>query len=165
MDKKIQKQNIGNAGKYYIASRLSAQNFTTTITLKKAENFDILSLSENGRSIKISVKTRIDKESSHFTLNKKVEKCYDKDFFYIFVRLYKFEQEPCFWVIPSKIVSKIVTTAHKKWLSTTGKKNQKRNDTNLRKLPIILKENEKDLYPKNWEKELKKYYKNTYQLL
>jgi hypothetical protein len=40
-----QKQNVGNAGEYYIASRLSAFNFIATITLGRAEKYDILALS------------------------------------------------------------------------------------------------------------------------
>lgn len=165
MTKEIQKQNIGNAGEYYIASRLSAENFVATITLGRAEHFDILALSQTGRSIKLSVKTRLKQEASSFTLGKNTENYFDDDFFYIFIRLYEFKKEPCFWVIPSKVVAKVVSTAHKKWLSTLGKKNQKRNDTNMRKLPIILKGEDKTLYPSNWEEELKQYYKNIDQLL
>jgi hypothetical protein len=33
---KMQKQNIGNAGEYYLAARLSAEDFTVTITLGRA---------------------------------------------------------------------------------------------------------------------------------
>ena len=40
----IQKQNIGNAGEYYIAALLSALNFTTTLTLGRAERYDILAV-------------------------------------------------------------------------------------------------------------------------
>ena len=36
---KVQKQNVGNAGEYYIAARLSALNFTATITLGRAEKY------------------------------------------------------------------------------------------------------------------------------
>jgi len=31
-------------------------------------------------------------------------------------------------------------------------------------LAVQLRESQKDLYPKNWEKELEKYYKNLNQL-
>jgi hypothetical protein len=53
----IQKQNVGNAGEYYIAARLSALNFTVTITLGRAERYDILALHPDGKVYKISVKT------------------------------------------------------------------------------------------------------------
>ena len=160
----IQKQNIGNAGEYYIASRLSAENFIATITLGRAENYDILALSPKNRSIKISVKTRLKKEASAFTLSNKAEKHHDKDFYYILVRLYEFKKEPEFWVIPSKRVCEVITESHRKWLSTPGKKGQKRNDTSMRKIPIVLRESERQLYPKDWEEELEGYYKNLRQL-
>lgn len=36
MKSHYQKQNVGNAGEYYVAARLSAMNFTATITLGRA---------------------------------------------------------------------------------------------------------------------------------
>ncbi len=36
----MQKQNIGNSGEYYIASRLSALDFIATITLGRAEKYE-----------------------------------------------------------------------------------------------------------------------------
>lgn len=50
-------QNIANAGEYYIASILSTNGFTTTITLGRAEKFDIIAISPKGRTIKLQVKT------------------------------------------------------------------------------------------------------------
>ena len=161
----MQKQNIGNAGEYYVASRLSAEDFIATITLGRAENYDILALSPKGRSIKISVKTRFQQEATSFTLSEKAERYKDKDFYYIFIRLYEFKQEPDFWVIPSTRVSEVVQIAHKTWLSRLGKQNQKRNDTTMRKMPINLKGEDFHLYPKDWEIELKTYYKNIKQLV
>src|SRR5256885_10304453 len=34
----IQKQNVGNAGEYYVAALLSAMNYTATLTLGRAED-------------------------------------------------------------------------------------------------------------------------------
>ena len=165
MTKETQKQNIGNAGEYYMAARLSAENFVATITLGRAENYDILALSPKGRSIKLSVKARFQKEASAFTLGEKAEQHHDKDFFYAFVRLHEFKQEPEFWIIPSKRVAEVVGNAHKKWLATPGKKNQQRNDSSLRKLPIEVTKGEKSLYPPNWGAELQKYYMTLGQVV
>ena len=162
---KTQKQNIGNAGEYYIAARLSAENFIATITLGRAEQYDILALSPRGRSIKLSVKARLQQEASSFTFGDKAEKYYDKDFFYAFIRLYEFKQEPEFWIIPSQRVAEIVKTSHSKWLATPGRRNQQRNDTPMRKIPLIVRGQDTQYYPANWEDELKKYYKNLKQLL
>ena len=99
----MQKQNIGNAGEYYVASRLSALDFTATITLGRAEKYDILALSPDGKLSKISVKTTYLNSAHSFTLSQKDDSGQSKDFFYIFVRLNEFETEPDFWVIPSNL--------------------------------------------------------------
>jgi len=161
---KIQKQNIGNAGEYYIASRLSAENFIATITLGRAERYDILAVNPNGKTIKISVKTQCLASANSFPLSEKDETCGADDFFYCFIRLNEFKSEPDFWIIPSKIVNKILKESEEKYRNTPGKKGQKRKGTSLRILPIISTDFYKSLYPKNWENELKKYDKNTDQL-
>lgn len=160
----MKKQNIGNAGEYYLAALLSAEDFTATITLGRAEHFDILALSPEGRAIKISVKARISQEKSAFILTEKADDYHDKDFYYAFIRLNEFKKEPEYWIIPSKVVSEVVKEAHQKWLSNLGKKNQQHNDTSMRKLPIVLHGQAALLYPEKWEDTLKGYYKNLEQL-
>src|SRR3989338_3445613 len=98
---KAQKQNVGNAGEYYIAARLSALNFTATITLGRAEKYDILALSPSGRLVKISVKATQVENASGFPLSVKDETCQADDFYYAFVKLNNFTKEPDFWIIPS----------------------------------------------------------------
>ena len=105
---KIQKQNIGNAGEYYIASRLSAENFIATITLGRAERYDILAVNQNGKTIKLSVKARLLEDIDRFLLSKKDENNWADDFYYAFIRLNEFKSMPDFWIVPSKLVSKII---------------------------------------------------------
>lgn len=160
----IQKQNIGNSGEYYIASRLSAENFIATITLGRAERYDILAINPNGKAIKISVKTGYLLSVKGFPLSEKDEEGGTDDFFYSFIRLNEFKSEPDFWIIPSKRVNEILKESEKKYRNTPGKKGQKRKGSSLRILPIISTDFYKSLYPKDWEEELKKYYKNIDQL-
>ena len=56
--KRTNKNNVWNAWEYYMAARLSAENFIATITLGRAERYDILAVSPKWRTVKISVKTR-----------------------------------------------------------------------------------------------------------
>ncbi len=91
---KTQKQNVGNAGEYYIASRLSAVNFITTITLGRAEKYDILALNPSGKLYKLSVKTTQLVDARDFPLSVKDEDCQSGDFYYAFEKLNKFEKEP-----------------------------------------------------------------------
>mgnify|MGYP001585677678 CR=1 FL=1 len=156
---KLQKQNVGNAGEYYVASRLSAMNFTATITLGRAEKYDIIAISPKGRVVKISVKTTQRDNAKDFPLSNKDEKGASDDFFYIFVILNKFVKEPDFWVIPSKVVNLIVSGSHRKFLNRGNK------DNSIRLLPIKLTKGAKLLFPEDWEKEVSKYHKNLNQLL
>lgn len=161
----IQKQNIGNAGEYYIASRLSAENFVATITLGRAEKYDILAINPKGKTIKISVKTRFDEDNvRRFPLSEKDELGASDDFFYAFVKLNRFNKEPDFWIIPSKIVSKLIADSHRFYLSQLGKNGQRHQDSKLRNLWIKGGYTTKETYPKKWESMLKGFYKNLEQL-
>ena len=162
---KAQKQNVGNAGEYYIAARLSALNFVATITLGRAEKYDILALSPSGRLVKISVKATQKERSSGFPLSSKDEKGASDDFYYAFVKLNGFKSEPCFWIIPSKIVCPLMKIAHKKWEDTPGRNGREHSKSNkMRWLPIELKGADKKYYPQEWENEVKKYHKNLEQI-
>ncbi len=160
----IQKQNIGNAGEYYIASRLSAENFIATITLGRAERYDILAVNPNGKTFKLSVKTGFLSNIKGFPLSEKDESGAADDFYYVFIKLNEFKTKPDFWIIPSARVNKILKESEEKYRNTPGKKGQKRKGTTLRILPLEISEFYKNLYPKNWTEELKKYYKNINQL-
>lgn len=167
-EQKIQKQNVGNAGEYYIASRLSALGFTSTITLGRAERYDILAISSNGKFIKISVKTTQLEKAKDFPLSEKDENGQSKDFYYAFVKLNKFKIEPDFWIIPSEVVCPLIKNSHKKFRETPNKNGKKHRFSAVRLLPVELTEGQKQqklYYPKEWGEEVKKYYKNLNQLL
>src|SRR3989338_2495051 len=162
---KAQKQNVGNAGEYYIAARLSALNFTATITLGRAEKYDILALSPGGRLVKISVKATQNEKATDFPLSPKDEEGATNDFYYAFVKLNGFIKEPDFWIIPSKVVCPLIRAAHKKWEKRPGRNGKKHGISNVRILPIELRGTQKMDYPAIWEKEVTKYHNNIEQLL
>ena len=165
---KVQKQNVGNAGEYYIAARLSALDFTATLTLGRAEKYDILALSPKVKIIKISVKTTQLNKLNNFPLSVKDESGYSKDFFYAFVKLNGFNKEPDFWIIPSERVCFVLGSYYRKWMSTTNKNGEKHKGSNIRLLDLLNLESRdviKKFYPKNWSEEVKKYYKNLEQLV
>ena len=158
----LQKQNVGNAGEYFIASRLSALDYTVTITLGRAERYDILALSPKGKLIKISVKTTQLENSKRFPLSQKDEKGESEDFYYAFVKLNNFEKEPDFWIIPSTVVCPLLKHANETYLKIPGKKGQLRNASTMRILPVEM-DAPNPAYP-NWDQEIKKYYMNFRQL-
>ncbi|MEM5777791.1 MAG: hypothetical protein QXJ06_05120 [Candidatus Aenigmatarchaeota archaeon] len=157
---KPSKQNIGNAGEYYLASILSAKNFTVTITLGRNEKYDLLAVNPKGKTIKLSVKTRF-KKVKRFPIDKKCENLINDDIFYAFIILNEFKQEPDYWIVPSKIVAKIIKISHRSWLQQLNKKGKKHKESNIRNFWIVNKRH----YPKNWENQLKKYYKNIEMLM
>ncbi len=162
---KAQKQNVGNAGEYYIAARLSVLNFTATITLGRAEKYNILALSPSGRLVKISVKATQNENATDFPLSAKDEEGATEDFYYAFVKLNGFAKEPDFWIIPSKIVCPLLREAHKKWEATPGRDNKAHGISSIRILPIELRGSQRIYYPIQWEIEVKKYHKNLDQLV
>ena len=157
---KKSKQNIGNAGEFYFAAILSAKDFVVTVTLGRNEGYDLIAVNKNGKPIKISVKARNLKEVKRFPLNVKDETYKGEDFFYAFVRLNEFKEEPDYWIVPSKIVSNVVKSSHDNFMLAPNKEGGKHNDGDIRNFWLV---NNK-YYPFNWEEELKKYYKNLDQL-
>lgn len=162
-DGRVGKQNIGNAGEYYIASRLSAKNFITTITLGRAEKYDILAVNPAGKTIKLSVKTRFQK-TDRFILSKKDETSKADDLYYAFVLLNEFKSPPMFWIIPSYRVNEIVSRSHADWLKKYRKDGGEHKDSPVRNLWLKLNNINRDTYPAHWENELKAYEENIDQL-
>jgi len=157
------KQNVGNAGEYYFASILSAHDFISTITLGRAEKYDILAVSNKGKTFKFSVKTRFF-NADRFPLSKKDETGGADDFFYIFVRLNEFKTEPNYWIIPSLRVNQVIKESHQFWINQPGVRVKNRKDSDMRNFWLVINRTSMHLFPKNWEKELEKYYKNIKQL-
>jgi hypothetical protein len=156
----VRKQNVGNAGEYYVAALLSAMDFTVTITLGRAERYDILAVSPKGRTFKFSVKARLSKESTAFTLSERDERNPEDDLFYVFVRLYEFKEVPEYWVVPSKIVSRVIADAHQKWLKDSGRGGRPHNNTPIRKFPIQIKGADERYYEGGWAKVVEQYCNN-----
>lgn len=152
-------QNIGNAGEYFVASVLSAHGFTTTITLGRAEAYDIIAISPKGKTIKVQVKTSW--SLNGWQLSEKDE-ISDDDQIYIFVNLNEFKKCPEYWVFESQIVKKYLIESHNSWLNELGRNRQNHNPTKMRK--FIIKN---DRYTPNWfdENYIKKGYNNLNQIL
>ena len=162
-EQRIQKQNVGNAGEYYIASRLSAEDFIATLTLGRTEKYDILALSPKGRSIRLSVKTAYRETATAFPLSAKDENGASKDFYYAFVRLNRFNKEPDFWIIPSKVIGPLLKRSQEIWMKTPGRNGRQHRETPMRQLPVIVPNTWHRFYPR-WAEKIEQYYKNLKQL-
>jgi len=152
MGHEVNKQNIGNAGEYFIASMLSAQDYVATITLGRAEKFDILCVAPKGekKTYKLSVKTRYEKATG-FALSKKDESGGADDFFYVFVSLNEFREMPECWVFPSKVINYTLKHISNVWFNVRKKRDgSNHNDVGLRRIDFVVSKAQKDLYPSNW---------------
>ena len=134
-DKKNKISSIlaGVSGEYFVAAELSRRGYICSVTLKNTKGIDILVCNENAsKTLGIQVKTN-QLNKTEWILNEKCEKLFDKNFFYVFVNLRKADELPEFYIVPSKIVAKLTSINHSKWLSAKGENGQQRNDSNMRK--------------------------------
>jgi len=152
---KVSKQNVGNSGEYYIASMLSARDYTVTITLGRNEKYDLLAVAPDGNTKKISVKTKYD-STKRFILNEKDEKNWKKDLFYCFVSLNGFKKEPDYWIIPSSIVSPHIWKTHREWKKKKSKSGKEHRDSQARGFNCLAHE----YGLKGWAKKEHLWYKN-----
>ncbi len=122
---KPNKNNIGNTGEYYLASKLSALDCIVTVTLGRAEAFDLLVVTKNGKGkhLRISVKTSWSIKSKSFILNEKAEQVSAPDLYYAFVKLHENKVIPEVWIVPSAYVAKVLTQSHKNYLNSGHKQN------------------------------------------
>jgi hypothetical protein len=89
-------------------------------------------------------------------MNVKHESITDSDLFYCFVNLG--EDNPQVYVVPSKVVAKVIKKGHQTWLETPGSKGQKHNETDMRRISNTFRlKNEyardgwMDKYLENWD--------------
>ena len=152
------KNLIGAAGEHLVLSRLLQRGLLASPAPRGTRKADILvNPLDGGRPVLIQVKTRSwSGARKAWQMGAKHEEIADKDLFYCFVDMGKIH--PDVYVVPSKLVAKIVKDTHTKWLETPGKKGQQHNDNNLRIISdpprIPLKINPPgwlDAYLENWD--------------
>jgi hypothetical protein len=134
---KIENNLIGAAGEHLVLSRLLSRGILAAQAPFNAFKADILiNPSDGGRPLLIQVKTRLsyEKKVRHWLLDEKNEGQVDSNFYYCFVDLG--QEESSIYVVPSKKVAAILVEGHKRFLSTPGKRGQKRNDSSMRKLKL-----------------------------
>jgi len=154
MSKKANRQNIGNAGEFYIAYLLSARNCVVTVTLGRNEGFDLMVVNPKGNMAKISVKTSQIKANS-LPLNMKAENIKDPDLFYAFTKIID-TNKPEYWIVPSEVVAELLRSSHQKWLKVPGKGGKPHKDNPMRSFYLV----DNPYYPSDWGNTVKTYEKN-----
>ena len=128
------KSLVGAAGEHLVLSRLLSRDLLASQAPRGTRKADVLlNPLDGGKPRLIQVKTRTAVGNSlGWHMGLKHESMIEKDLFYCFVNLDLIN--PSVYVIPSRVVAKVVRNSHSEWLSTPGQKGQKHNDTEMRRI-------------------------------
>ena len=150
---------IGAAGEHLVLSRLLAQGLLASQAPRGVRTADILvNPLDDGKPLLIQVKTRSGDASSkkRWAMTSKNEDISASNIFYCFVDLEN-QHNPDVYVIPSKIVAKVVKEGHAKWLKQPGAKGQKHNDSDMRSISNSPRITTKTSFPGWMDKYLEKW--------
>lgn len=161
LSEKISIQNKCNAGEYYLAALLSTKNCVVTITLGRAELFDLLVNLPNGKTVKIQVKTTFAHRNILFSEKSGKKENIHNDLFYAFI-LYK-NNSFDYWILTSKELCDYAIFNHETYTSFLKKDGTPRDKTGTMRKFNISKITKYD--PLDWEEKLKSYNKNLDKIL
>lgn len=126
----------GNSAQFFVAGELCRRNLVAVVTLGNTPNTDILcSNTEGTKFVHIQVKTYIPGRNT-VTVGKKAEKGFGENFIWVLSGIPEPNSAKDFeyYIIPSAIIAKNVSEAHKKWLAEPGKR--KRTDGSVRTIHL-----------------------------
>jgi hypothetical protein len=128
---------LGAAGEHYVMSQLLRLGYIAALAPQGVPNADILvSDLEGNKTCSIQVKTKREVGiDGGWHMKPKHETLIAGNLFYCFVNFgISIISEPKVFVLPSAKVAEVIATSHANWLSTPGKRGQKRNDSDVRRL-------------------------------
>lgn len=157
MSSRLDKNQVGLAGEFYVLAQLSARGFVGTLTLGNTKGVDILVTNQSADKLyKVEVKTTLnkprveklfsDKANYHWTMSRKHEEIAESNLIYCFVYIESVEQLPIFFLVPSQEVAEYVKWQHEYWLSTREKAVK---DSDMRKFRIAI--DDPNQFRDNWE--------------
>jgi hypothetical protein len=152
--------NIGNAGEYYIAAILSSKGYITTITLGRAEKYDIIAIRPDGKTLKIQVKTAWH-DNNVYRLSPKDEIIPESELYYAFVTLKGNVKNWDYHIVPADVVAKSVREAHANWLKVPAKNGDEHTDSSVR----LFRSKPSKWCPDWFTQELIDSYKNNIHVL
>jgi hypothetical protein len=124
--------DVGNAGEYYALSLFIRMGFIIGKAPEGTADYDLLVMSKDRLSFKpIQVKTIT--EGGHWLLNIKHETIIH-NLFYCFIHLTDVLTIPRVFIIPSEVVSHVISMCHKIYLSLPNKSGELHKDSHMRTL-------------------------------
>lgn len=129
------KSHRGAASQYFVAGELCRRGLVAVLTLGNCPNTDILVSNKDGtRFAHVQVKTYRPGRDKTVSVGTKAERDYGPNFFWVLAGIPepKSSAEWEYYIVPSSVMSQMVSSAYKSWLETPGKKGQAHNDSKLR---------------------------------
>lgn len=124
---------MGPAGEHYVLFRLHMEGMLAALAPTNAPTVDILVLNEDETiAATIQVKTRTYGGDGGWHMKAKHENFVRPGLFYAFVDLEP--ESPTTFVVPSKVVAKVIREAHHAWLITPGKNGNPHKDGEMRRI-------------------------------
>src|SRR6266446_1807756 len=128
------KTSRGNASQFFIAGELCRRGYSAVVTLRNTPNVDILCSNQKGtRFAHIQVKTFVPGNRT-CSVGMKAMRNVGPTFFWVLggIPTVKSDRPFEYYIIPSEVMAKNVSEAHRRWLSTPGKKGQAHKDNTVR---------------------------------
>lgn len=158
---------LGAAGEHFVMSELLRRGFIAALAPQGVPNADIVVTDLVGDKLcTIQVKSRraIGSDGG-WHMKPKHASLIGERLFYCFVDFGQSpEVRPEIFLLPSSKVAEVINCSHLSWLSTPGKRGQKRNDSNVRRLIPDYSNSylgTQNPFPKGWMD----VYKNAWHLL
>ena len=130
------KSLVGAAGEHLVLSRLLSRGLLASQAPRGTRKADVLlNPLDGGTPRLIQVKTRTaDGGPLGWHMGAKHEEMVEKDLFYCFVNLDLYA--PSVYIVPSKVVAKVVREVHAEWLARPGRNGQAHNDSDMRRIKV-----------------------------
>lgn len=145
---------FGAAGEHYVMCQLLRQNMIAALAPAGVPNTDIVVTDKLGsRLCAVQVKVRSERGSDGgWHMGEKHESIVSDSLFYCFVDFGRsISDQPKCWIVPSKVVARVVAISHKSWLAAPGKGGRQRNDSKMRRfLPSYEKLGLGDEFKLGW---------------
>lgn len=145
--RKISSTILGAAGEHYVMAELLRRGVIAAKAPEGAPNMDIVTTDlEGNKLLAIQVKTRRDFTGGDkgWHMKAKHDTLFADRMFYVFVDVGLMpDDQPAYYVMPSKAVADACRISHKIWVETPGVNGKPHNHSDMRRLLPEYKHNER----------------------
>jgi hypothetical protein len=129
---RVNSRIVGAAGEHFVMYQLLRRGWIAAQAPEGVPNVDLLITDPKAQRLwSVQVKTRL--RGAGWLMSEKHETLVERGLVYVFVEL---SDPPTSYILPSRIVSHVLRTSHRMWLSSPGRRGQRRQDTATRKMLV-----------------------------